>query len=132
LQAIEHDGLVSRAGDRSCAMAATGRTIDRRAMCRNVVAAWTHRLIEHGPKVLILKDFAPRRDTELSWRSDQASLIRLRAGWFERLAGGCGDLSIIWMMIHTPMIPCGPAWWRGIELAPLAYQLKQEMGDPVS
>lgn len=56
LQAIGHTGLVVAAGGSLLCDAATGCTIDRRAMPVDVVRDVTHALVKHEHAALILKD----------------------------------------------------------------------------
>ncbi|HRP62794.1 MAG TPA: HAD-IIB family hydrolase [Phycisphaerales bacterium] len=56
LRAIAHDGLLIAAGGSLLCDAATGHTVDRHVMPRDLVADVTSALLGHGHKVLILKD----------------------------------------------------------------------------
>jgi len=127
LQAIEHDGLVVAAGGSLLCDAATGRTIDRRVMCRQVVADVTHWLIEHGHKALILKDSHATGYDYLavgSGRLDPAS-----RWWFERLAVDVRFINHLEDDPHPDDSVRAGAVACGSKLAPLACRLRDEMGD---
>jgi Cof subfamily protein (haloacid dehalogenase superfamily) len=56
LEAIGHDGLIVAAGGSLLCEAATGKTLHRHVMPHDLVADVTCALLDHGHKVLILKD----------------------------------------------------------------------------
>jgi hypothetical protein len=56
LRAIDHDGLLIAAGGSLLCDVVTGRTLDRRAMSREVVADVARHVTSDGHRVLILKD----------------------------------------------------------------------------
>src|SRR5688500_2064789 len=56
LDAVDHQGLVVAAGGSLLCDAASGRTLDRRALPADLVAEVTAALVSDGHKALILKD----------------------------------------------------------------------------
>lgn len=127
LACLEHDGLVVAAGGSLLCDAASGRTIDRRVIPHDVVRDAAIPLIEHGHKVLILKDahatgydYVAIGDGEL----DPAS-----KWWFSRLGVEVRYVNEVHDDPHPHDTVRAGAVACESRLSPLAHRLRRELGD---
>lgn len=127
LEAIEHDGLFIGAGGSILSEASNGRTLRRSAMSPDLVAETTEVLLRANHKVLILKD------------ADQVGYDYLAVGpadldpasqwWFETLPVRVRFVHDLKDDPHPhDSVRMGAVASEG-ELAPLAAQLKDQLGD---
>ncbi len=127
LKAIAHEGLVIGAGGALLSDAKTGQTLISHTMPEDLVVDVTHALLKHDHKVLILKDskvagydYLAVGDAEM----DPASIW-----WFEVLPV---TVRFVMTLAEDPhpheSVRVGVVASEG-ELAPLADQLKQQVGD---
>lgn len=127
LEAIGHDGLVVAAGGSLLCEAATGRTLQRHAMPRDLVEQVTATLLGHGHKVLILKDSQATGYDYLA--VGPGELDPASRWWFQTLPVRVRFVDSLEHDPHpddtvrTAVVACGD------ELGPLAAQLRREIGD---
>jgi hydroxymethylpyrimidine pyrophosphatase-like HAD family hydrolase len=127
LRAINHQGLVVAAGGSLLCDAATGRTIDRRALASEVVRDVTFALVEAGHRALILKDAHATGYDYLAVGDGQ--LDPASAWWFEHLPVKVKHVEHIGLDDHPHDSVRAGAVACGSRLAPLAARLRDNIGD---
>jgi hypothetical protein len=126
LEIIGHRGLVVAAGGSMLCHAATGQTLDRRVMPPDVVAEVTAWLVEHGHKVLILKDACATGYDYLAVGGGQ--LDPASQWWFDRLDVSVRFIQTLNEDLHPQDTVRAGAVACESKLGPLAGQLRQSMG----
>ena len=127
IAAIDHRGMVVAAGGSVMCEAGTGQTVDRRVLPRDVVVEASQRLLDHGHKVLVLKDahatgydYLAVGDGEM----DPAS-----RWWFEHLNVQVRHIDHMDEDTHPQDSVRAGAVACESRLAPLAKSMRQELGD---
>ena len=129
IAAIEHDGEVICAGGAIRQCAARGTTIDRIAMDHVLVADIVHALLGHGHRVLLLKDPQVTGYDYLS--VGDAPLDPASEWWFRRMPVTVRDVATVDDDPHPADTIRVGAVATEAELAPIARDLKRDLGDRV-
>ena len=124
---LGHEGLVVAAGGSLLCDAATGRTLDRRVMPRQVVLEITERLLGDNHRALILKDNHATGYDYLTVGNDE--LDPASKWWFDRLDIGVRHVDAATDDLHPHDSVRVGAVACERRLAPLAQALRQELGD---
>jgi len=127
IEAIGHDGLVVAGSGSLLCEAATGRTLDRRVLDREVVHHAGEVLIANGHKLLVLKDAHATGYDYLAVGA--ADLAPASQWWFKQLRAQLRFADDLHADEHpNDSVRAGVVAGEE-ELAPLAESLKQEIGD---
>jgi len=127
LEWIEHDGYVVGAGGAVLNDAATGRTVDRTLMDPALVAHVADALVDHGHRVLLLKDPDVAGFDYLA--VGEADLDPASQWWFATLPLNVRYVRDIGEDPHPTQTLRAAAVACASELAPLALRLIGELGD---
>ncbi len=127
LRAIDHQGLLIAAGGSLMCDTASGRTLDRRVMCRDVVAEVARHLISDGHRVLILKDAHATGYDYLT--VGEFDLDPASKWWFEQLHLGHHHIVRFEDDPHPDDTVRAGAVACETRLAPLATRMRQTLGE---
>lgn len=126
LRAVGHEGMVVAAGGSLLCDAATGATIDRRVLSHDVVVEVTNSLLDHGHKVLILKDAHAAGYDYLAVGNDDFDPAS--QWWFSHLPVQVRHAETLIEDVHPLDTVRAAAVACESRLAPLASQLKEVLG----
>ena len=127
IEAVKHEGLVVAAGGSLMCEAVSGRTIDRRVIPADVIHDATQHLVEHGHKVLILKDAHATGYDYLAVGDGQ--LDPASQWWFEHLEVDVRFVDCVHEDAHPEDSVRAGAVACEERLAAVAKRLREKMGE---
>ena len=127
IEAVKHEGFVVAAGGSLMCDAVSGRTIDRRVIPADVIHDAAQHLVEHGHKVLILKDAHVTGYDYLAVGDGQ--LDPASQWWFEHLEVDVRFADCVHEDAHPEDSVRAGAVACEERLAPVAKRLREQMGE---